>query len=561
MSLRVLRRPSRGPLPGLLPGLLVAAVLAPTAAHALPLDPIEPDLPDPPPPTYTAPAGGFDWSVPERFTAKADGRYDWKYDEAAGTYHSSYVNPTSFPVDLDGCRTQYDAEHPTSTQNTYEFVTADGKRVVGRSCRPRLSFPKEGSYQTRLTVRTPSGSLLGSWTKDVVVKDILVVVLGDSIAAGEGAPEHQRRFLETWGDWVDDRCHRSSFSGPAQAARRLEQEDRRTSVTFLSFACSGATINKAMAAEADAGNPWKPFASDNNAGSGVLGPYIGVQPPTGDRSDKLPSQIDQLKRALGVTTGRPLAQRRQIDALVMSAGANDAGFGLIGTACIASDYCNDESYTRPDGTTRARMTEIVAGELAAMPGRYDALAAALRPTNLGVDVRGTFITEYADPGTEVRADTGQVEECEEILEDVAWLGGMEMEGRQWIRGQAVADWKSRSTELGYARKTFLPTLNGHAAAAASRHGWTMVGGISDRFLGHGYCVGANDQDHPARFIQTAALSAEQQGPVTTIAHRDKTRGMLHPNVRGYAVYRDQILGAARGHVQALGPDRGLRYAF
>jgi hypothetical protein len=388
-----------------------------------------------------------------------------------------------------------------------------------------------------------------------------VVALGDSIAAGEGTPEYTRRSGQTYADWVDDRCHRSSYSGPAQAARQLEREDPRTSVTFVSFACSGATINKPMAAEVDSADPWKSFAADNDAGSGVLGPYIGVQPPTTNRADKLPSQIDQLKRALGVTTGIPVTARRQIDALLLSAGANDAGFGLIGTACIRSDYCNDELYTPPKSEVRLPMTELVARELNDMSTRYDALAEALRPANLGVDVRGTFITEYADPGTEVRADTGLVEECEEILEDVAWLGGMEMEGRQWIRGQAVADWKSRATELGFARKTFLPTLNGQIAAASSRHGWTMVRGISDRFLGHGYCVGANDQDHAQRYIQTAALSAEQQGPVTTIAHRDKTRGMLHPNARGYAVYRDQILGSTRGHVQALSPDRGLRYGF
>jgi hypothetical protein len=542
-----------------LSGLALAAMFAPAAAVARPIGPIDPGDPELPP--FAAPAGGFDWSVPERFTAKADGRYDWKYDEVTATYQPGHVNPASFPVDLYGCQTQYDADNPTNTQNTYDFVTADGKRSVGRNCRPRLSFTKEGTYQTRLTVRTPGGQLVGTWTKDVVVKDVLVVALGDSIAAGEGTPEYDRRSGQTYADWVDDRCHRSSFSGPAQAARQLEREDSRTSVTFVSFACSGATINKPMAAEVDAEDPWKAFTADNNAGSGVLGPYIGVQPPTSDRADKLPSQVDQLKRALGVTTGVPVAQRRQIDALLLSAGANDAGFGLIGVACIRADYCNDEMYTRPDNPMRSKMTDLVAGELTAMHGRYDALAEALRPANLGVDVRGTFITEYADPGTEVRADSGQVEECEEILEDVAWLGGMEMEGRQCIRGQEVADWKSRSTELGFARKTFLPTLNGHISAASSRHGWTMVKGISDRFLGHGYCVGANDQDHPQRYIQTAALSAEQQGPVTTIAHRDKTRGMLHPNVRGYAVYRDQILASTRSHVQGLSPDRGLRYTF
>jgi len=43
--------------------------------------------------------------------------------------------------------------------------------------------------------------------------------------------------------WQDQRCDRSGYSGPAQAALALEAADPHTSVTFISFACSGASLN------------------------------------------------------------------------------------------------------------------------------------------------------------------------------------------------------------------------------------------------------------------------------------------------------------------------------
>lgn len=552
---------SADPRPGSRVLRLAAVVLAlstvPVSAQALPRDPLEPRDPLP---AYQPPAGGFDWSVPERFTERADGRLNWRYDETSGTYDPSHVRPTGWPVDFVGCQTQYDADNPTATRYVYEFTSPTGQRASGRNCRPRMTFPREATYQIRLRVTSTTGALVGTWTKDVAVKDLLVVSLGDSIASGEGAPEYPRAWNAVYGDWVDDRCHRSSFAGPAQAARQLEREDPKSSVTFLSFACSGATINRDMAAAPASDNPWAPFGSADSAGSGILGPYRGVQPPSDAKAAKIPAQLDQVKHALGVSTGVPASERRQIDALLLSAGGNDAGFGLLGMACLRHDYCLEEWYTRPDGVTRAPFGDIVAADLAAMPSRYDALAQALRPGALGLDVRGTFITEYVDPGTERRSDTGLIEECEEILEDVAWGMAAEIEGRQWVRGTESP--KGPVTELGYARRTFLPTLNAHVADAAARHGWTMVRGISDRFLGHGYCVGDNDQEHPDRWIQTAALSVRAQGPVLNDHElRQETRGMLHPNVRGQQVYRDQILAHARGPVQQLGPDRGLRFTF
>jgi FG-GAP-like repeat len=57
--------------------------------------------------------------------------------------------------------------------------------------------------------------------------------------------------------WEDKRCHRSANAGPAQAALEIERSDPHTSVTFLSYACSGASITE-----------------------GLVGWYDGVEPPS-----------------------------------------------------------------------------------------------------------------------------------------------------------------------------------------------------------------------------------------------------------------------------------------
>ena len=86
-------------------------------------------------------------------------------------------------------------------------------------------------------------------TKQVEVDDLMIVSVGDSIASGEGNPD-----IESPGSrWQLERCHRSAFGGPAQAARWLEAADARTSVTLLHLACSGGRIEGDNRLTAEAG--------------------------------------------------------------------------------------------------------------------------------------------------------------------------------------------------------------------------------------------------------------------------------------------------------------------
>ncbi|MGH7607292.1 MAG: hypothetical protein ACREME_08135, partial [Gemmatimonadales bacterium] len=86
-------------------------------------------------------------------------------------------------------------------------------------------------------------------------------------------------------EWGGDDCHRSANSAPARAARALEQSDPRTSVTFIQVACSGGRIDQ--------------------------------------KRGNLKQQIALANQLVG---------QREIDAMLLSIGGNDAGFADIGTA-------------------------------------------------------------------------------------------------------------------------------------------------------------------------------------------------------------------------------------
>jgi hypothetical protein len=63
----------------------------------------------------------------------------------------------------------------------------------------------------------------------VVVRDSLIVALGDSNGSGEGNPP-----------WVFPQCDRSLASSQYQTAQRIEDVDPQSSVTLLFVSCSGA---------------------------------------------------------------------------------------------------------------------------------------------------------------------------------------------------------------------------------------------------------------------------------------------------------------------------------
>ena len=400
----------------------------------------------------------------------------------------------------------------------------------------------EGRFDVDLTLRArvPFGTISVRGGGPVVVDDLLVVALGDSYASGDGNPEvadsgRGAQWAEGGIDPTSDGDHaaarRSTVAWPARVAMALERDDPRTSVTFVSLATSGATIDR-----------------------GVVGARSGR-----------PAQIDRLPALVG---------DRDVDVALVSVGGNDIGFSevvrslvdadpLLDPICYDLDVQQTLDAARDGDWTRSttarydppfglrcvetrRDGKALAG-LAGLPAAFDRMATSLRPFDIG----RVLLTGYPDP-----SGGGA---CGEIVGDAV----------PWPRLHEIDRPEARE---GIAR--ILDPLNAAVAAAAGRHGWTFVPGIAEAFAdGHGYCAAWPDYGYPEDFhsrpsflrsraewpegwyrnpgieealveggdgvswYRTAAQSGVLQGPNALY-----TAGTMHPNELGHAAIAGLVLG-------------------
>jgi hypothetical protein len=610
---------------------LIGGVMA-TAAFAIPPshDPSEPPEPRPPrgtPPDFVPPAGGFSWRVDGRFGAPIinpdDGlaMRNFHYcaperpnvnclgdvSSNAYKYDPAYVHPTSLNAAFDGCPTEEEdnATGPTQYRYTWQIVDTSNSTVLQTfgpmaTCNFAHAFavdavtgqgrPNTGVRLTITNSAAPNTPILDSpFQQPVVVRDFLIVSIGDSYASGEGNPDIPQVMAEDpifhvplpWvvreAQWEDERCHRSSLAGPAQAALQLERTDPHSSVTYISFACSGANVKNPAYKDVNPFDPYDNANNQTNKGSGILDRYAGiVMPNPADFSygARLPNQIDQVKDAVGT---------RHIDAMVMSGGGNDIGFSNVATLCVMTSDCKNSDVTanpitRP-GVEKTSLNTRVHDDLATLDGIYDELATRLNTS--GLDVGKLLVTEYPDPTRDLNGSP-----CTATLDDVIpWGTAL---GLDALAGLLILAWPPLGLisaalliteiaagfpngmwggEVSWAGDTVLPSGGSNAdhgldrviarSAAAHAHDqvpWELVDGITEDFqgtgsrsynVGHGYCSSQ-------KWIQTASDSAWTQGPFgffTGMVANVGTDGTLHPNGLGHLDYAHHIFD----HLQSLLP--------
>jgi len=373
--------------------------------------------------TGTGPTAEFDWTMPDRFGFDNNGDGVIDYD-----YSTGYIHPSAWTVNFDGCLSSAGG----SPIVQYSWDLAGLATVIGTTCQilhPQAVFPAQGTYSVTLTVTAQDGQT-ASVTHNVVIRDLLIVSIGDSLAAGEGDPDKPQRFddfgqVKTGPVWEDRKCHRSANAGPAQAALAIERSDPKSSVTFIHLACSGAGIQQ-----------------------GLVDYYEGIEPD----NVLLRPQVFQAAElvcptTIDAATTETCPSPRNIDYLLISIGLNDLGFSNIVKACVEIFGCD---------TSNTVNNEVQSG-LSALENGYALLNQKLSEK---LKVSQTFITEYPDPTTD---EQGQY--CTNIL------GGISSEEAAWASQNLVAP------------------LNNDIRLAAQRYGWHFVGNVASRFIGHGYCAG------------------------------------------------------------------------
>ncbi len=276
-------------------------------------------------PLDEVPTARFDWSMPPRFDASWNAWRSYSHVSYAPVHHPavvdalydykpSFVNPPQWNPSFTACSSTGFGSGPVSF---HWALWQDGREIdkaQTSSCAlnnhpsdppdKRLDFPALGSYLVSLSVTNQAGSS-ASTVQEVTIRDLLVVSFGDSSASGEGNRNQQT-------GWEDRLCHRSRTSGPALAAKHLEDADPKTSVTYLNFACSGASVT-----------------------NGIIGPYYGGQRNPTDVVPLEP-QVDALVRA--ICGGRPAwrcrpSQQRPVDILTINVGVNDLRFSDLLEDC------------------------------------------------------------------------------------------------------------------------------------------------------------------------------------------------------------------------------------
>lgn len=315
------------------------------------------------------------------------------------------------------------------------------------------------------------GSLTPEAAADGPEADHLIVSVGDSVASGEGNPDRAGDFPTRPARWLLRRCHRSLRSGHAEAALAVERGDSETDVAFVPLACSGATIE-----------------------AGLLHAYRGIQPDRGELFE--PPQVDRVNT---------LAERREIDALLVSVGANDVNFSSIVKFCLRVDRCWERRFDPERPFAEAprgapSLVEVTRRALRELPDRYAALEARL---SRRIPRERVLIVEYFDPTV----------------------------GRDGSFCEMEALGRITPAESEWAHEHVLQPLNATVRRAAGGHDWTLVEGVDELFEGHGICI----QPASERWVRTLTESLHQQNL--------DFAGTLHPNGLGHVATAGSIAPA------------------
>ncbi len=342
-----------------------------------------------------------------------------------------------------------------ATRFTLDGATLPAQADSAASCRFVSDPVTEGRH--RLTAG-------GDAPQDIDVVRYVIASLGDSVASGEGNPD--RRADLSKAQWQDRRCHRSLRSGAALAAMAVERSSASSSVALLALGCSGATMPV-----------------------GLEAPYGGIEPGR-DHATEAP-QLDVLN---------DLAARQDVDAVLLSIGANDVSFSSIIEFCARFTDCPHRRFDprRPlqEAPSAAPTLETAtAGALRGLAARYDRLDGEIAGQ---IPRRRIIVSEYFDPTVGAGGAFCAIH-----------LGPGTIDARE-------AQW---------AHTHVVDGLNEVIARAAGAHGWTLVAGVGDAFAGHGTCA------RPAQqvWVRTLAQSWFWLGG----APSSRIAGTLHPNRSGH----------------------------
>ncbi|MET0969427.1 MAG: hypothetical protein ABWY18_09530 [Tardiphaga sp.] len=327
------------------------------------------------------------------------------------TVKESYLTPTDHPVTV-----RLAGNVPVGAVCAWTFDDGEGPRQSTLDCAEPVNFRVMYGRHTTATVDVTSGDAAAPLraTGDIMVRDILIAGLGDSIASGEGNPDRPVNLsddgfcfrsylggpsgqfyrpsragfkggrscdsyesLQAWqragAQWLNAACHRSLYSYQTRAALALAVQYPHIAVTYLPLACSGATIADGLLGSQRARECLNTKNASSCAGS-------------------VNAQVAELRDAMAAAKRRQPARR--LDMVLLSVGANDIDFsGLV--ADVIVDNATERALFKRGGVLGA-VDDSRAALTRDLPASFGKLREALKPL-VGGDMSRVVFTAYGNP--------------------------------------------------------------------------------------------------------------------------------------------------------------------
>lgn len=367
-----------------------------------------------------------------------------------------------------------------------------------------IKYDENATHRVEVAFSNPAAVLERS---DISVKDKLIVGLGDSFASGEGNPDIPAQFgngetdldfiltfkkrqapskdKNTHVGWLDQRCHRSMYSYQFKAALHYALSNPQKAVTFLTYACAGATTDEIIDTR---------------------------QNPNNETRGSVPIQLHALRNALMSGTGKP----RDIDYVLLSTGGNDLGFAKYVAFIVATGWQRDLASKGVDAKDlEAAKPKIGEMLLNNESGNYIRLQRALlnnecptkkQPNRKCFNVSGTKVNDsnIAAGESPLKIKTcGPGGPCDRIL--LTPYPSIMEEKKGVLCTATLKEFdipfgpdSQRSRRIELVNENIFKPLR-YAQTEDSRIsalGWTLVTSQFKDYYGHGFC--AQNNEHPLR---------------------------------------------------------------
>lgn len=352
-----------------------------------------------------------------------------------------------------------------------------------------INYQPDNLIEVRVSAQFPNVTLMAD--PNIKVKDLFIVGLGDSYAAGEGNPDIPATFVDSDLDsgrhkdwfagkladhktnqypqkereamWLDKRCHRSMYSYQFKTALQLALANPKQAVTFVSFSCSGA----------------------------VTGEIIDESQKAKEKDETLPpKERDELKpqlEALRDTVKSDSHSSRTIDYLLLSTGGNDVGFANYVAFILVRQKLLLEALSLFRGVSEHKMKkkferhqfELDLLGTAGEPGNYVQLQNALmnrgtqsepNPKVRGCQAGAACARIILTPYPNVLTDENEQPCNADRLEFIEFFGV-----------------DNRVPRISMVKQYVFDQITEVQGKVHGRLGWTVVDGNVDSYLRHGFC--------------------------------------------------------------------------